>query len=212
MSSNALIVGIAGGTASGKTTLVNELLRTFADVGISSLCFDSYYRELSHLSFAERDALNFDAPDIFDVELFREHLGELKKGNSIRSPIYDYASYGRKAESTLVKSERLILLDGFLLLHDDIARAQMDLTAFIDADAEIRFQRRLKRDVQERGRTEESVVEWWHTRVYPSHVRYCEPTKKFANIVLGERDTWVVLENAIRKALGDPSDPSDRTR
>ena len=200
-----IIVGIAGGTASGKTTLVNELLHHFADVGVSSLCFDSYYRELGHLSFEERERVNFDAPESFDIELFRSHLRALQDGQTIESPIYDYVTHTRKAETTIVKPERVVVLDGFLLLVDDEARSRMDLTAFIDVDADLRFQRRLARDVRERGRTPDSVVAWWHERVHPSHLKFCDPTKHFADYILGDRDSWTQLTSAIREVLARSS-------
>ena len=199
--SKPLFVGIAGGTASGKTTLVNQLVRNLSDVGVVSLCFDSYYREFSHLPFEERERINFDSPEAFDHSLFRAHLSELAAGREIQAPLYDYAEHCRRTETVRIAPSPVVLLDGFLLLHDEETRKFMTLTAFIDVDPEVRFQRRLLRDTKERGRTPESVVQWWHERVYPSHVQYCQPTCQFANFVLGDRETWPEFESAIRNAL-----------
>jgi len=193
-----VFIGIAGGTASGKTTLVNVLLERLADIGVSSVCFDSYYRELAHLSFETRDKFNFDAPEAFDTELFQHHLRQLRAGEQIPAPIYDYAQHLRKAETVPVPAETVVLCDGILLLHDEGSRKMMDLRIFVHAEAELRFKRRIERDVRERGRTKESVEQWWHERVQPSHLLYCEPTREFADLLVEDRDTWSLAEEKIR--------------
>ena len=185
MELNPIIVGIAGGTGSGKSTLADNIRKEFAN-NITMLSHDYYYKSNSHLSFDERKKLNYDHPDAFDTDLLIEHLNKLKKGEVIYRPNYSFVTYLREEQTVEVVPKKVILLDGILIFENKELRDMMDIKIFVDTDADIRFIRRLVRDVSDRGRTLESVIEQYTTIVKPMHEQFVEPSKKYADIIVPE--------------------------
>ncbi len=182
------LIGLSGGSGSGKTTLVGRLKKALDKDDILVLQMDHYYRDLSHLSPEERDQKNFDHPDALDLDLLFQHLKDLKAGKSIKRPTYDFASHTRRIETVEIKSSRVILVDGILALHHSGMRNLFDLTIYVDLDDDLRFIRRLKRDIAERGRTMESVVQQYLTSVKSMHDSFVEPQKYLADIIISWRD------------------------
>jgi uridine kinase len=181
-----MMVGISGGTGSGKTTVAQTIIRS---VGASSVVYlqqDSYYRNLGDMPIDLRHNVNFDHPDAFDTELLINHIEALRAGESIEQPIYDYPTHSRKTEAIHVESRPVIILEGLLVLVNPQLRQLMDLKIFVDADADIRFIRRLDRDVHERGRTVESVITQYMATVRPMHLQFVEPSKRYADVIIPE--------------------------
>ncbi len=185
MELDPIIIGIAGGTGSGKSTLADNIRKEFAD-NITMLSHDYYYKSNSHLSFDERKKLNYDHPDAFDTDLLIEHLNKLKKGEVIYRPNYSFVTHLREEQTVEVIPKKVILLDGILIFENKELRDMMDIKIFVDTDADIRFIRRLLRDVSDRGRTLESVIEQYTTTVKPMHEQFVEPSKKYADIIVPE--------------------------
>lgn len=185
MELNPIIIGIAGGTGSGKSTLADNIRKEFAN-NITMLSHDYYYKSNSHLSFDERKKLNYDHPDAFDTDLLIEHLNKLKKGEVIYRPNYSFVTQLREEQTVEVVPKKVILLDGILIFENKELRDMMDIKIFVDTDADIRFIRRLVRDVSDRGRTLESVIEQYTTTVKPMHEQFVEPSKKYADIIVPE--------------------------
>lgn len=185
MELNPIIIGIAGGTGSGKSTLADNIKKEFAN-NITMLSHDYYYKSNSHLSFDERKKLNYDHPDAFDTDLLIEHLNKLKKGEVIYRPNYSFVTHLREEQTVEVVPKKVILLDGILIFENKELRDMMDIKIFVDTDADIRFIRRLVRDVSDRGRTLESVIEQYTTTVKPMHEQFVEPSKKYADIIVPE--------------------------
>ena len=180
---NTIIIGIAGGTGSGKSTFTNRLKSAFEE-DVTVLYHDNYYRAQDDLPFEERKKVNYDHPDAFETELLLEHLKELKKGNSILCPVYDYSAHNRSKEVEEIQPKKVILLEGILVLTDPRLRELLDIKIFVEADADERILRRVIRDVKERGRDIEGVVAQYLTTVKPMHYLYVEPTKCQADIVI----------------------------
>lgn len=185
MELNPIIIGIAGGTGSGKSTLAENIRKEFAN-NITMLSHDYYYKSHSNLSFDERKKLNFDHPDAFDTDLLIEHLTKLKNGEIIYRPNYSFVDYIREEQTFKVIPKKVILLDGILIFENKELRDMMDIKIFVDTDADIRFIRRLVRDVRDRGRTIDSVIEQYKTTVKPMHEQFVEPSKKYADIIVPE--------------------------
>lgn len=178
------VIGIAGGTGSGKTTVAK---RIYESLHLDSAVFldqDSYYRELSHLALEERKLVNFDHPDAVDSELLADHLEELVAGRVIQKPMYDFAAHTRAAKRVRVEPRDVILVEGILLFVEPRLRGLFDLKIFVDTEADIRFIRRLQRDLEMRGRTIDSVIEQYLTTVRPMHFEFVEPSKRYADIIL----------------------------
>lgn len=185
MELNPIIIGIAGGTGSGKSTLADNIKKEFAH-NISMLSHDYYYKSNSDLPFEERQKLNYDHPDAFDTDLLIEHLTKLKNGETIQRPSYSFVEHLREKETYEVVPKKVIIVDGILIFENKTLRDMMDIKIFVDTDADIRFIRRLLRDVEERGRTVPSVVEQYCTTVKPMHEQFVEPSKKYADIIVPE--------------------------
>jgi len=181
-----VVVGVAGGTGSGKTTVAAEILRRAGTDLISLIQHDAYYKDLSDLPVAQRAMQNFDHPDALDNDLLIAHLQELKAGRPVEVPIYDFTTHARTAKTLRVESHRVILLEGILIFSDEALRRLMDVRIFVDTDADIRFIRRLQRDIAERGRTMESVIHQYLATVRPMHQEYVEPSKRHANVIIPE--------------------------
>ena len=185
MENNILVIGIAGGTGSGKTTLMKNLIERFGDV-VTVLSHDNYYRCLDHLTFEERTRVNYDQPAALETDLMARHLDELRHGNAIDCPIYDFTQHNRAAETLRIKPTQVIIVEGILIFENRELRDLMDIKIFVDTDADVRLCRRIKRDVEKRGRSLESVLTQYQTTVKPMHEKYVEPSKKYADLVVPE--------------------------
>ena len=179
-----IIIGVAGGTASGKTTVSDAILERVGSDRIAYIQHDSYYRDLSHLPIEERRKLNFDHPDALETELLVAHLRQLQAGEAIEVPIYDFATYQRRVSARRIEPRRVILVEGILIFVDRDLREMMDIKLYVDTDADLRFIRRLERDIRERGRTMEAVIQQYLTTVRPMHLEFVEPSKRYADVII----------------------------
>lgn len=179
------VIGIAGGTGSGKTTLAKNIAACF-DERISLLRHDDYYKAHDELTYEERAALNYDHPNAFDTSLLCEHIRRLKSGEDIESPVYDYTVHNRAKETRTVHASPVILLEGILIFENEELRNLLDMKIFVDTDADVRIVRRIVRDVKKRARTLDSIVEQYLTTVKPMHEAFVEPSKKYADIIIPE--------------------------
>ena len=182
---NIMVIGIAGGTGSGKTTLMKNLTQRLGD-DVTVMSHDNYYNRQDHLSYEERCAINYDEPAAFDTSLMAYHLSELRRGAEVDCPVYDFTVHNRSNETVRLAPRKVILVEGILIFENPALRELMDIRIFVDTDADIRLCRRFKRDVNKRGRTLESVLKQYQTTVKPMHEAYVEPSKKYAHIVVPE--------------------------
>lgn len=185
MEQNILVIGIAGGTGSGKTTLMKNIVEAFGDA-VAVLSHDNYYRRLDHLPMEERVKVNYDEPAALETELMVTHLEALRSGFAIDCPVYDFSQHNRSNETVRLVPKKVIIVEGILIFENEALRNLMDIRIFVDTDADIRLCRRIKRDVRDRGRTIESVIEQYQTTVKPMHEKYVEPSKRHAHIVVPE--------------------------
>ena len=182
---DVIVIGIAGGTGSGKTTLVKALINRFGD-DISVLSHDNYYKRHDDLTYEERTKLNYDHPDAFDTDLMIGHLRALKAGRAIDCPTYDYTVHNRSSEVLHVEARKVIVVEGILIFASRALCDEMDIRIFVDADADVRLCRRIRHDVKKRGRTIDSVIEQYMTTVKPMHEQFVEPSKRSANLIVPE--------------------------
>ncbi len=180
-----LVIGIAGGSGSGKTTLLKNLVQTFGDA-VAVLSHDNYYKRHDELSYAERCKLNYDEPEAFDTSLMVYQLDCLRHGEAIECPVYDYTIHNRSNQTIHIEPRPVIIVEGIMIFENPELRELMDIRIFVDTDADIRICRRIRRDVNKRGRTLESVIEQYQTTVKPMHEKYVEPSKKYASLVVPE--------------------------
>ena len=185
MAENILVIGIAGGTGSGKTTLMNNIMAQFEGM-VTVLSHDNYYKRHDELTFEERSGLNYDEPDAIETSLMVEHLKALRAGQAIDCPVYDFTRHNRSDETVHLEPKPVIIVEGILIFENEPLRDLMDIRLFVDTDADVRLCRRIKRDVNKRGRTLESVLTQYQTTVKPMHEKYVEPSKKYANLVIPE--------------------------
>jgi uridine kinase len=185
-STKRIVIGVAGGTGSGKTTVSEAILDRVGRGKIAFLQHDSYYRDRSHLPPEERPNANFDHPDALESELLAQHLSSLKAGRAVEVPLYDYTSHTRRAETVRVEPRSVILVEGILIFAEKTLRELMDIKVFVDTDADVRFIRRLQRDISERGRTVETVIRQYTETVRPMHLEFVEPSKRYADIIIPE--------------------------
>ena len=185
MDKKFLVIGIAGGTGSGKTTLMKNIINRFGDV-MTVLSHDNYYRRHDELTYEERCKINYDEPAALETDLMAYHLDLLRKGESIQCPVYDFSQHNRSDETITVKPKRVIIVEGILIFENEPLRNLMDIKIFVDTDADVRLCRRIKRDVNKRGRTLESVLTQYQETVKPMHEKYVEPSKRYADIVVPE--------------------------
>jgi uridine kinase len=179
-----IVIGVAGGTASGKTTVSEAILERVGRERIAYIQQDSYYRDLSHLPLEERARLNFDHPDALENELLASHLQQLMAGQGVDVPGYDFATYIRTGAARRVEPRRVILVEGILIFVDKALRELMDVKIYVDTDADLRFIRRLQRDIDERGRSVESVIRQYLDTVRPMHLEFVEPSKRYADVII----------------------------
>ena len=180
-----LVIGIAGGSGSGKTTLLKNIIQTFGPV-ITVISHDNYYKRHDEMTYEERCKLNYDEPAALETDLMVRQLEQLKNGQEILCPVYDFTVHNRSDETILIKPERVIIVEGILIFENKELRDLMDIKIFVDTDADIRICRRIKRDVNKRGRSLESVILQYQETVKPMHEKYVEPSKKYADIVVPE--------------------------
>ena len=204
MEQDILVIGIAGGTGSGKSTLMQQLVEHFgADVTV--LSHDNYYRRRDDMPFEERCKVNYDEPAALETDLMARHLDMLRHGQAIDCPVYDFTMHNRSGETVRIEPKRVIIVEGILIFEDKQLRDLMDIKIFVDTDADVRLCRRIRRDVRERGRTLESVSVQYQASVKPMHEKYVEPSKRYAHIVVPEGGKNAValemIEGRIRRHL-----------
>lgn len=181
-----ILIGIAGGTGSGKTTLANKVVESFGSDEVSILRHDNYYKRHDEMTYDERSLLNYDHPDAFDTELLYEHIKMLKSGQAIEMPVYDYTVHNRSDEVIVVNPAPVIVLEGILIFAEPSLCELMDIKVFVDTDADVRILRRILRDVKERERSLDSVISQYLTTVKPMHEQFVEPSKRRADIIIPE--------------------------
>lgn len=180
------VIGVAGGTGSGKSTLVKRLQEAFAGDDVVTLCHDYYYKAHPELTYEERTKLNYDHPAAFDTDMLVDHIKALKANVAIEHPVYSFVDHNRTDEQVAVKPSKVIIVDGILIFENRELRELMDIKVFVDTDADIRLARRILRDVRDRGRSMESVIDQYTTTVKPMHEEFVEPSKKHADVIIPE--------------------------
>ena len=194
MHNDILVIGIADGTGSGKTTLMKNIVEKFGDV-VTVLSHDNYYHRRDDLTYEDRCKINYDEPAALETDLMARHLDALRHGQAIDCPVYDFAAHNRSHETIRIEPRQVIIVEGILIFENQPLRELMDIRIFVDTDADVRLCRRIKRDVNKRGRSLESVLEQYQTTVKPMHEKYVEPSKQFAHIVVPEGGkNWVALD------------------
>jgi len=203
---DVMVIGIAGGSGSGKTTLAKEIERRLGQ-RVIMLSHDAYYKRHDDIPFHQREKLNYDHPDALETDLLVEHIRQLKAGRSIDCPVYDFSNHNRSDATVRIHPRRVIVVEGILIFQNRELRELMDLRIFVDAEADVRLCRRIKRDVSKRGRTVDSVLTQYEDTVRPMHMKYVEPTKKYASFILpnGGKDKAVqdMLINHITQYLNE---------
>ena len=201
-----LVIGIAGGSGSGKTTLMKRLVEQFGD-DVTVVSHDNYYRRHDELTYEERSQINYDEPAALETDLMAYHLDCLRQGQAIDCPVYDYAAHNRSDETIRIEPRKVIIVEGIMIFENEALRNLMDIRIFVDTDADVRLCRRIKRDVNKRGRTLESVLTQYQETVKPMHEQYVEPSKKYANLVVPEGGKNVValemITDRIRRHLSE---------
>lgn len=202
-----VMIGIAGGTGSGKTTVANRILSSLAPGRVAYLPQDAYYRDQGHLPLEERRKVNYDHPLAFDTELFLSHVRELLAGHPVEVPVYSFETYTRTARTMLLEPRDVVIVEGILVLENQRLRDLLDIKVYVDADPDVRFIRRLLRDIKERGRTMESVVAQYLSVVRPMHLQFVEPTKRYADLIVpegGHNNVAIdILVAKVRSVLGE---------
>lgn len=197
-----IVVGIAGGTCSGKTSVSRKLRSSVGDDHAATLQQDSYYRDLRDLTPEERSRWNFDRPEAFDYDLLVDHISKITAGESVKMPVYSFTNHTRTSDYNLVEPKSLVIIEGILVLHEPRVRDFLDFKVFIDEEPDVRFARRLQRDEVERGRSSQSVIVQYLETVRPMHLQFVEPSKRYADIIIprgGENDAAIeILANHIR--------------
>ncbi|MBI9048115.1 MAG: uridine kinase [Anaerolineaceae bacterium] len=200
MKHKPIVIGIAGGSGSGKTTVANEILNKVGAHRIAFLPHDAYYRELGHLPKTQREQVNFDHPHSVETELLISHISSLLRGEAIEMPVYDFTTHTRTGECIYVEPKNIILVEGILIFAESELRKLFDMKIFVDTDSDIRFMRRLERDIAERGRTVDSVIHQYQSTVRPMHLEFVEPSKRYADVIIPEGGrNWVALDMVIAK-------------
>jgi uridine kinase len=203
MTPPALFIGIAGGTGSGKTTIAEQIEGALPEGTCARIDHDAYYRDLAHLPHAQRAATNFDHPDALENELLAEHLEALRRGEAIDKPIYDFTTHCRSEASLRIEPCPVIVLEGILVLADPALRRLLDVKLFVDTDDDVRLMRRIRRDMNERGRTFDDIRAQYHRTVRPMHIAFVEPSRRHADLIVPEGgDNRVAVDMLVRGILG----------
>jgi uridine kinase len=200
---NPILIAIAGGSASGKTTVVKKIIEQLNSKDITVISHDDYYKDLTHLALTERYKVNFDHPDSIDNDLFVAQLKDLLDGKSISKPKYDFVEHNRSSEYELVEPTKIIIIEGILILEDERVRDLATIKLFVESDDDIRFIRRLVRDTKERGRSIESVINQYLTTVKPMYYAFIKPTKRYADIIIPNDSTHDVAVDCIARMIND---------
>ena len=179
-----VVIGIAGGSGSGKTTVLQRIIREFGADPIAVLDHDAYYHDLSHLSPEERAQFNFDHPDALETDLMREHLDRLVEGTAVEKPVYDFTTHTRRDDTETVEPRPVIIIEGILVLAESMLEERMDIKIYVDAADDIRLMRRIRRDIQDRGRSIEGILRQYERTVRPMHLEFVEPSKRAADIII----------------------------
>jgi uridine kinase len=207
----SFVIGVAGGSGSGKTTVVRRIVDSLGPEQVTLLQHDRYYRDRNDLRLEERASLNYDHPNSLETDLLVRHVQELKRGNPVQVPAYDFTRHARLAETETFQPRRALIVEGILVFTDAALRDLMDLKVFVDTDSDTRFIRRLQRDVAERGRTMDSVVDQYQSTVKPMHLEFVEPSKRYADVIvpLGGHNTVAVdlLLTMLRSVVAQPVPP-----
>lgn len=198
-----ILIGLAGGSGSGKTLVARTIFRELGSDRVVILDQDSYYKDLDDVPLRNRDQRNFDHPDAFDTELLKTHVRSLLDGTPIEQPVYDYTRHARTQQTIPIGDHDVVVLEGILIFYDPELRAMMDIKAFIDADADVRFIRRLHRDIHERGRSVDSVIRQYQESVRPMHLQFVEPTKRYADIIIPEGGHNTVAIDLLKVKIKD---------
>ncbi|MBT8178564.1 MAG: uridine kinase [Flavobacteriaceae bacterium] len=198
-----LIIGIAGGTGCGKTTVVNQLVEELPDHEVGVISQDSYYNDLSHLTFEERIRINFDHPRAIDFELLGEHLEVLRQGRPIEQPIYSFANHNRTQETILTYPRKVMIVEGILIMTNPVIREMFDIKIYVHADSDERLIRRLKRDINERGRDIEEVLLRYQSTLKPMHDQFIEPTKEHADLIIPNNKYNTVAIDLVRTIINE---------
>ena len=196
-----LTIGITGGTGSGKTTILNQIKEKFNEEDIGFISQDSYYNDNGDLSFEEKNKINFDHPDAVDFELMINHLIDLKNGVNINQPIYSFFDHNRTEKTKTIESKKIMIVEGILILNNKKLRDLIDIKVFIESSVDLRFKRRLNRDISERGRSEEEVIELFNNRLNEMHKLYVEPMKKFCDIIITNNKKKLIEINPLIKII-----------
>ena len=196
-----LTIGITGGTGSGKTTILNQIKEKFNEEDIGFISQDSYYNDNGDLSFEEKNKINFDHPDAVDFELMINHLIDLKNGVNINQPIYSFFDHNRTEKTKKIESKKIMIVEGILILNNKKLRDLIDIKVFIESSVDLRFKRRLNRDISERGRSEEEVIELFNNRLNEMHKLYVEPMKKFCDIIITNNKKNLIEINPLIKII-----------
>jgi len=203
MSPRRILIGIAGGSGSGKTLVARTIVRELGTDRVVVIDQDSYYRNLEDIPFRDREARNFDHPDAFDTELLKQHLRALLAGHPVDQPIYDYSQHRRLDETRRIGEHHIVVLEGILIFNDPELRDIMDIKLFIDADPDVRFIRRLRRDLVERGRSVDSVIRQYTESVRPMHLQFVEPSKRHADVIIPEGGHNKVAIDLVKTKIRD---------
>ena len=196
-----LTIGITGGTGSGKTTILNQIKDKFNEEDIGFISQDSYYNDNGDLSFEEKNKINFDHPNAVDFELMINHLIDLKNGVNINQPIYSFFDHNRTEKTKTIESKKIMIVEGILILNNKKLRDLIDIKVFIESSVDLRFKRRLNRDISERGRSEEEVIELFNNRLNEMHKLYVEPMKKFCDIIITNNKKKLIEINPLIKII-----------
>jgi uridine kinase len=201
MSKKGILIGVAGGTGSGKTSIAKAITKAFGKAEVALIEQDAYYKDLSHLSFEDRVRTNFDHPDSIDFALLKKHVKKLISGDSVSVPVYDFKTHSRTRQTHELESHHIVVLEGIFALYDSDVRAMMDIKIYVDTEDDIRLLRRLTRDLKERGRTLESVIEQYVSTVRPMHIQFVEPTKRHADLIVPEGGNNTVAVDLMRTKI-----------
>ena len=198
---DVVVIGVAGGTGSGKSTLVKRLQEAFKNDDVATICHDFYYKAHPELTYEERTKLNYDHPDAFDTWLMVEHIKALKEGKTVDCPTYSFVEHNRAEQTLKVEPSKVVIVDGILIFENEELRNIMDIKVFVDTDADVRLARRILRDVRERGRSMESVISQYTTTVKPMHEQFVEPSKSKADLIIPEGGHNTIAISMITDAI-----------
>ena len=198
-----LILGIAGGTGSGKTTVVTQILNELPEDEVTVISQDSYYKRNDHLTYQERCHINFDHPNAIDFELLIDHIRHLKSGQSIEQPVYSFVTHNRVQDTVITHPKRVVIIEGILIFTDKQLRDLIDIKVFVHADSDERLIRRMKRDIQERGRDINEVLERYQTTLKPMHQEFIEPTKNYADLIIPNDTYNTVAIDIVRTVINE---------